>query len=190
MGILGGECEATLRIAVSFDTSSAEYKDDTSGKYVTCYTGESAEGEMIFEKEGEEPLQFDIHQDNSPPSGTIHTCPRSPRYADLSQAWSEDVIDGLYTFFGPEVLAHMIFQGYAGGSPMPMYTAKNKLTELGSEGLAAAPVLLTIMTERYGDELPEYDPSVDAALAVLRAISWEDFERDLGAWNTWWENQP
>ena len=51
------------------------------------------------------------------------------------------------------------------------------------------PIILNYLTKRYGDELPDFDPTVSSALVALKAISEEDFGNDLSAWNDWWENQ-
>ena len=190
MGLLqGGTCDATLSIAVTYEVRSAEYKDSDTGKSRTCYTGTSAVGEMIFEKPGSDPKVYKINKKISPPSGTIYACPTENR-ALLSSAWSDDVIDGLYTIFGPEVLAHVLFHGTdPGGFPNPEHAAKQKLKELGPKAKESVPIILNYLTTRYGDELPDFDPTVSSALTALKAISGEDFGNDLNAWNDWWKNQ-
>jgi hypothetical protein len=189
MDLSKGTCDATLSITVTYGVSSAEYKDSDTGKYRTCYTGKSAVGEMVFEKPEFEPKVYIINNKILPPSGTIYTCPDDEKYADLSQAWSGDVINGLYAIFGPEVLGHILFHGFVGGSPYLMHAAEKKLESLGQKALACAPVILKYLNDRYGDELPDFDPSSSSAVSALKAISGEDFGRDLNAWNSWWENQ-
>ena len=185
----GGTCDATISIKVTYKVSSAEYKDSDTGKYRTCYTGKSADGEMIFEKQGSDPKVYKIYKKISPTSGTVYACP-GENSALLSSAWADDVIDGLYSIFGPEVLAHVLFHGTdAGGFPNPQHAAGQKLKALGPKAKESVPTILNYLTERYGDELPDYDPTVISALAALKAISGEDFGYDLAEWNDWWENQ-
>jgi hypothetical protein len=94
----------------------------------------------------------------------------------------------LYEWFGPEILAHFIFHGNAGGMPSPMYAAGNKLEGIGSKAEPAVPIILEYLEARYGDELPEYSPTSNQALRVLTGFSGEDFGRDVNAWVRWWEN--
>jgi hypothetical protein len=185
-------CDSTLAVKLSFATSSAQYKDADGGGLRTCFTGVSGHGEMTFTMQGAEPRVYRINTVIAPPSGTIYGCPARENDANLDPAWADDILDGLYDLFGPDVLAHALFYNSRDGSPWVAEMAGTKLQNLGPKALPSVPVILRYMNERYGswDALPEeYTPILDPALNILRNATGQDLGRDLDAWNTWWQSQ-
>jgi hypothetical protein len=189
MGLTSG-CESLLMVNVELGASSAEYKVEGKSEKKTCYTGTSAKGDMIFQVEGEEPHTFEIYKVIQPFSGTIYACPSKPKDANFPHAWGEDIINGLYAFFGPDVLPHVLTTWVRNDIGYVEDLAADKYIAVGDKAFYTLGTLLELLTLRYGDDkpMPDYDPSVSDYVRVLKAISGEDFGFDLGAWNDWWQS--
>ena len=94
-----GRCQAHITVDVNLAALSDEYKDVETGEWVTCFTGQSAHGQIIFNSPTGEVLTFPIDKEVKPTRGTIHHCPVEE---DLNfyESWGEDILWGIKDVMG------------------------------------------------------------------------------------------
>ena len=178
-----GRCQAHITVDVNLAGLSDEYKDVETGEWVTCFTGQSAHGQLIFDPPSGEVLTFPIDKDVRPVQGTINRCPVEEDLFFV-ESWGEDVLRILKKLWGYPALASAIVTGFVRGYPYLSYQATEMLEAAGPTAISAVPDLIDLLSMVHSD--PALGGNISQA---LQAITGQDFGTDPEAWRRWWEEQ-
>jgi hypothetical protein len=179
-----GQCEAHLTVIVTLEGLSDEYKDADTGEWITCFTGQSAHGEIVFDPSAGEVLTFPVDKDMEPVQGAITACPRTEEDIHFVMAWGDDLLLALKELWGYRILVSTILKGFVGGHPYLSYEAGDALEAAGPKAVSAVYDLINMLSMVHAD------PALSGVVSqALEAITGQDFGNDPEAWRTWWEDQ-
>jgi hypothetical protein len=179
-----GQCEAHLTVIVTLEGLSDEYKDADTGEWITCLTGQSAHGEIVFDPSAGEVLTFPVDKDMEPVQGAITACPRTEEDIHFVMAWGDDLLLALKELWGYRILVSTILKGFVGGHPYLSYEAGDALEAAGPKAVSAVYDLINMLSMVHAD------PALSGVVSqALEAITGQDFGNDPEAWRTWWEDQ-
>jgi hypothetical protein len=179
-----GQCQAHLSVEVTLVGLSDEYKDVDTSEWVTCFTGQSAHGQLIFEPPSGEVLTFPIDKDMKPVQGTISACPKTEDDIHFVMSWGDDLLQALKKLWGYRALVSAIPEGFVRGHPYLSYEASEALEAAGPRAMSEVPDLIKLLS------MVHTDPALGGVVSqVLEAITGQDFGNDPEAWRTWWETQ-
>jgi hypothetical protein len=177
-------CQAYLTVEVTLAAASDEYLNKETDEWVTCFTGQSARGQLIFEPPNGEVLTFLIDKDMRPKQGTITICPKTEDDVNFVMAWGDDLLLALRKLWGYRVLVSTMLAGFVRGHPYLSIEAGEALKAAGPEAISAVPDLIDMLSMVHTD--PIFGSSVSQA---LEAITGQEFGNDPEAWRTWWQGQ-
>ncbi|NIM92140.1 MAG: hypothetical protein GTO18_00280 [Anaerolineales bacterium] len=178
-------CQASLTVNVTLAASSDEYLDEDTDEYVTCFTGQSAQGQIRFDPPGGEQLTFAISKDIKPYQGRIYTCAKTEDDVSFTMSWGDDLLAALRNLWGYRALVSAILKGFVRGDPYLSYEAGEILEAAGPKAKSVVPDLIDLLSMVHAD--PAMGGSVSQA---LEAITGQEFGTDPEAWRAWWQEQP
>jgi hypothetical protein len=178
-----GDCQATLSIEVALASSSDEYQDDRTGGWVTCFTGQSAHGQIVFQILGNEQFTYPIDKEWGPTQGSIYSCPAEDSVY-FAFSWGHDLLQALRELWGYSALLSAIQHGSVGGMPYLTTEAGSILEAEGSDAFEIVPDLIDLLSIVHHSMIKG-----DVVSDALEAITGQDFNKDVEAWRTWWQDQ-
>jgi hypothetical protein len=177
-------CQAYLTVEVTLAAASDEYLNKETDEWVTCFTGQSAHGQLIFDPPSGEELTFPIDKDIKPYQGTISVCPKNEDDVSFVMSWGDDLLLALRMLWGCRALVSTILTGFVRGHPYLSFEAGEALEAAGPKAVSAVPDLIDMFSMVHSD--PMLGGNVSEA---LEAITGQDFGSDPEAWRTWWQEQ-